>query len=348
MGISSVNAWGPGDRATFTEDKPAGYLTFNSITNDSNYGDERNFVLVKDAVNTQAGGFVDMLNVEDDHMYLVRVFVHNNAAENLNLVAENVRLSVGITTGLTNNGEIEVRLNSSNADPKEIWDEVNLKANSEFQIAYVSNSAQYYTNANGSSTFALGNEIVTSKDGVLLGYDKLDGRIPGCYQYTGIATFKVKVNFAKDTSSSALPPASAAPTASAVLVNGKSVAFDAYNISGNNYFKLRDLAFTLNGTEKQFAVGWDGAANAIALTSGRSYTAIGGEMEGKGAGNKTAAPTTSKITLDGKDVSLDAYNIGGNNYFKLRDVAQTFNFGVDWDGASNTIVINTGKSYTSE
>jgi hypothetical protein len=348
MGIPSVNAWGPGDRATFTEDKPAGYITFNSITDDSDYGDERNFVLVKDAENTQAGGFVDVLNAEDDHTYLVRVFVHNNAAENLNLVAENVRLSVGITTGLTKNGEIEVRLNSSNADPKEIWDEVNLKADTEFQIAYVLNSGRYYTNANDSSAFALGNEIVTSKDGALLGYDKLDGMILGCYQYTGIATFEVKVNFVKNTISSGSSPVLAVPTASTVLVNGKNIAFDAYNIGGNNYFKLRDLAFTLNGTEKQFAVGWDGATNAITLTSGRYYIAVGNEMDSRVAGKKTATPTTSQITLDGSAVSLDAYNIGGNNYFKLRDVGAIFDFGVDWDGARSTIVINTGKSYTPE
>jgi hypothetical protein len=349
MGIPTVSAWGPGDRTTFTEDKPAGYITFNSITDDSNYGDERNFVLVKDAANTQAGGFVDVVNVEDDHAYLVRVFVHNNAAEELNLVAENVRLSAGITKGLTKNGEIEVQLNSSNADPEKIWDEVNLKADKEFQIAYIMDSGRYYTNANGSSTFTLGDEIVTSKDGVLLGYDKLDGKIPGCYQYTGIATFKVKVNFVKDAIPFTVSPATAAPTASTVLVNGKSIAFDAYNIGGNNYFKLRDLAYTLNGTPKQFEVGWNGAVNAIILTSGQAYTTTGGEMADKGAGGgKTATPTTSKITLDGKDVSFDAYNIGGNNYFKLRDIGQAFDFGVDWDGARNTVVIDTGKGYTSE
>ncbi|MDR2360440.1 MAG: hypothetical protein LBD85_04050, partial [Oscillospiraceae bacterium] len=127
--------------------------------------------------------------------------------------------------------------------------------------------------------------------------------------------------------------AAAKPTASAVLVDGESVVFDAYNIGDNNYFKLRDLAYTLNGSPKQFEVGWDGANNAIALTSGKAYTSAGGEMEGKGAGDKTATPTTSKITLDGKEVSLTAYNIGGNNYFKLRDIGAAFDFGVDWDGA---------------
>ena len=140
----------------------------------------------------------------------------------------------------------------------------------------------------------------------------------------------------------------AVPTASTVLVNGTQVAFDAYNISGNNYFKLRDVAYTLNGTEKQFEVGWDSENNAISLTSGLLYTAVGGEMSGKGSGNKTPAPTNSKIYLDSVEVSLTAYNIEGNNYFKLRDIGKAFDFGVDWDGARNTIVIDTSKGYTPE
>jgi len=112
----------------------------------------------------------------------------------------------------------------------------------------------------------------------------------------------------------------ATPTASTVLVNGKNTTFDAYNIDGNNYFKLRDLAYVLNGTEKQFEVGWDSLNNAISLTRGQPYTAVGGEMTGKGAGNKTPAPTNSKIFLDGKQAQFTAYNIEGNNYFKLRDI----------------------------
>ena len=140
----------------------------------------------------------------------------------------------------------------------------------------------------------------------------------------------------------------AAPTASTVLVNGENVAFDAYNINDNNYFKLRDLAYVLNGTAKQFEVGWDNANNAIMLTSGKAYTPAGGEMAGKGAGNKTPVSTTSKIYLDGTEAQFTAYNIEDNNYFKLRDIGQAFDFGVDWDGANNTIAIDTSKGYTRE
>jgi len=140
-------------------------------------------------------------------------------------------------------------------------------------------------------------------------------------------------------------PIIAKPTAATVLVNGKNVAFDAYNISGNNYFKLRDLAYVLFGTVKQFEIGWDAANNAISLSSGQPYSAVGGEMQGKGVGEKIPIPTRSKIYLDGTEVQFTAYTIEGNNYFKLRDIGQTFDFGVGWDATTNTITIDTSTGY---
>jgi hypothetical protein len=151
-----------------------------------------------------------------------------------------------------------------------------------------------------------------------------------------------------DRSASNTHSPGAKPTASTIIVNGESIVFDAYNISGNNYFKLRDLAYALSGTEKQFEVDWDEASGAIALTSGQSYTAVGGEMESKGTGVGTPMPTTSKITLDGAKISLTAYNINDNNYFKLCDIGAVFDFGVEWINSNNTIVIDTGKGYTPE
>ena len=139
--------------------------------------------------------------------------------------------------------------------------------------------------------------------------------------------------------------ATAQPTSSTVLINGKNTAFDAYNIDSNNYFKLRDLAFALNGTAKQFDVGWDAVKNAITLTSNKPYTVAGGEMSTKGSGSKSASQTSSTIYLDGKEVSFTAYNIDGNNYFKLRDIGQAFDFNVGWDEASNTVTIDTNNHY---
>lgn len=141
-------------------------------------------------------------------------------------------------------------------------------------------------------------------------------------------------------------PTVARPTSSAVFLNGESIAFDAYSINDNNYFRLRDIAYALSGTEKQFDIDWDGENNAITLSSGQPYTMVGGEMVSKGAGEKAVARTNSIIYLDGRAALLRAYNIEGNNYFKLRDLGRIFDFGVDWDGASNAVLLDTDKRYT--
>jgi hypothetical protein len=126
------------------------------------------------------------------------------------------------------------------------------------------------------------------------------------------------------------------------------VTFEAYTINGNNYFKLRDFAQAVNKTEKNFEVKWDSKNNAINLISNKPYTPVGGELA-KGDGKaKVANPTTSKIYKDGKEISLTAYTINGNNYFKLRDIAKAFDIGVTWDGTTNTIGIDTSVGYTEE
>ena len=140
----------------------------------------------------------------------------------------------------------------------------------------------------------------------------------------------------------------ARPTSSAVLVDGRQISFDAYNIKNNNYFKLRDLAYALDGSDKRFEVGWDAASNAISLTSGARYTAVGGEMQGKGAGDVTTALTDSRVYLDGSEVVLAAYTIGGNNYFRLRDVAAALDFGVVWDEERDMVVVDTSERYVDD
>ena len=137
----------------------------------------------------------------------------------------------------------------------------------------------------------------------------------------------------------------ATPTASKVLVNGKSKAFEAYNIGGNNYFKLRDIAYVLNGTEAAFSVGWDGTANSIALEKGEAYAPTGSEMKVSGTKDiKDAVESKSTILIDGQKAALKAYTIKGNNYFKLRDLGNALGFNIGWDNASQTISITSVPS----
>lgn len=142
--------------------------------------------------------------------------------------------------------------------------------------------------------------------------------------------------------------ATAKPTSAKVLVNGKRVSFDAYEINNNNYFKLRDIAKVLSGSEKQFEVSWDGTAKSIAITPNKAYTSVGGELSAGKAKQQTAKLSTDTVYINGSAASLTAYNIADNNYFKLRDLGKRLDFGVDWDGNTQSISIDTGIGYSAE
>jgi hypothetical protein len=137
----------------------------------------------------------------------------------------------------------------------------------------------------------------------------------------------------------------AEPTSSKVIIDGQSVAFEAYEINGNNFFKLRDIAMALVGTPFQFDVMWDSNKNAINLISGTAYTPIGGEriVSSKRASHK-AINTTSAIFIGDEPAMLTAYNIRENNYFKLRDLGQAIGFDVQFDSKLNAIVISTTET----
>lgn len=146
-------------------------------------------------------------------------------------------------------------------------------------------------------------------------------------------------------------------TNATVLVNGVPTSFEAYNIGGNNYFKLRDLAMALNGTSKQFEITWDAANSRIALLYANPYTPVGGELvpgdgtskqwtEFSGSVAYTGPMNYGQYQVENSVLELKACNINGNNYFKLRDVCSTLNVGVTWDAATQTIGLDTALPYT--
>lgn len=140
----------------------------------------------------------------------------------------------------------------------------------------------------------------------------------------------------------------AVPTGSAILLNGGKVTLEAYNIQGNNYFKLRDLAMVLRETGKAFQVEYDSSTNTISISGGKAYTPLGGELTvSNRKTSEKAKLSTVKVTYNGGEVDLQAYNIYGFNYFKLRDVAAVIDVGVTWDGKTGTIGIDTSIGYSS-
>ena len=197
IGSTSVFAYGPKRPATFTIEKPASYVTFNSITNNPVVGDERDFVRVKE-VGTEK--YVNALEISAGKTYEIYAAYHNNAASNLNAdgrgVAKNTRMRGIVPKGLLKSRKtlVSVQISADNANPKAVWDEVSLTAKEDVSFKYVDGSATIHTkykdkfgnSVNGQKLSGL----LTDK-GALLGATKLDGELPGCSEFSGYVTFQI-------------------------------------------------------------------------------------------------------------------------------------------------------------
>lgn len=182
-----VWAWGPA-RPSFTIEKPADYITFNSITNNPVIGgDEKDFVGIRE-VGSNAK-WTNNMKVQNGKEYYVRMYVHNNAASNLNLVAENVVAKLNVPTTTAKNVTVQGQISASNAKPTTVWDEATFSSDNDFNLAYVAGSALFENNGMGTTKLP---DSIVNNTGAKLGYDKLDGKIPGCFQYAGYVTVKVK------------------------------------------------------------------------------------------------------------------------------------------------------------
>ena len=142
------------------------------------------------------------------------------------------------------------------------------------------------------------------------------------------------------------------PSTHVVTVDGERVDPQGYNINGYNFYKLRDIAYILNGTDSQFNVTWDGANNRIVLTDDAAYQEVGGEMASSASAEiKNVSESDSTIVLDGKTLSLTGYRINGNNYYKIRDVGSALGFSVDFDPETEIVLIgsaNAGQDDTQD
>jgi|GEM_PF-821326 len=137
------------------------------------------------------------------------------------------------------------------------------------------------------------------------------------------------------------PPVIAVSPQYVSVDGGTNRQIPAYNIDGYNYIKLRSLAYLLNNTARQFSVGYDSAANLITLASGQAYAGQHNDMYVALSYGSASASTVS-ISLDGRLLILEAYLIDGNNYCRLRDLADALGFGLGY--ADNIVTIDTGAS----
>jgi len=188
-------AWGP-DRPTFTGKDPAPYVTFNSITDNPQVGDERNFVRIRETGTTNYG---DNVALTPGKVYDVSVYYHNNAKTSLNAsgagIAHNAKLKMEVP-GVVEagvNAAFTGTISASNSNPGSVWDEAYGKNSTNGQVAlrYVSNSAKFVSNGkiNGQT---LPDTLFTT--GASLGFDSQNGDVPGCNEFSGYVNFQIRVD----------------------------------------------------------------------------------------------------------------------------------------------------------
>lgn len=124
-----------------------------------------------------------------------------------------------------------------------------------------------------------------------------------------------------------------------VYVDNTRVYPTGYNIEGNNYFKLRDI-----GALVGFGVEWDSATQTVEISTARKAPSTTGITD-EAVEGAVARVTDQRIAVDGIYANMKAYQINGNNYVKLRDIAFQVNFGVDFDSATNRVIISPKLFY---
>ncbi len=129
-----------------------------------------------------------------------------------------------------------------------------------------------------------------------------------------------------------------------VTVNGRAVTPDAYAINGYNYFKLRDLATILNGTDAQFVVRYNAQSNAVSLTTGKPYTPVGGELTVGADLSAQCVRSGQSVAVDGQKVNLKVYSIGGYNYFRVRDLDRLLGYQVEYVPQTDTVAITSART----
>lgn len=125
-----------------------------------------------------------------------------------------------------------------------------------------------------------------------------------------------------------------------ILLNDKDVDIVHYNINGENYFMLRDVASILSGTKSQFNIKYDAQKNEIKIIKSESYFSLP-DNEKKQENNQKmrAIKSNDKIYIEDKKIDIKAFKIDSRNFYRLRDIAKVLDFDLFYDNKTESVNI---------
>ncbi|MBQ7802852.1 DUF11 domain-containing protein [Candidatus Saccharibacteria bacterium] len=328
IAATNVAAYGDSDggRTTYTieqinngaiDDK----IVLNSISDNPNIGNELFFVQAREDGTNNLWNPSEM-TVEDGKTYVVRMYVHNNNRFGTEKVATGVTGRFVIPQESGKELHVNGVVSGTNTSPAKVWDDVVLKSDNNFHLNYVKGSARIESNGKVNGT-TLSDELFTN--GVKLGYDSLNGEIPGCFGYTAIVSFKVQVKYDYDFT----------VEKKVRVVGGEKGWFDQvyakvgdtveYKISYKNTSDVMEKdvqILDLLGTDLEYVPGTTVLYNAN-NKSGLAISADTIAVKGKGINiGDYAAGTIATVTFRAKVVESKKLGCGADNV--LRSWAQGY------------------------
>ena len=306
---ATLLAWGPSTRVTFTEANPASYVTFNSITDNKQYGNETNFVQVRNVTdNTQ---YSDDTTLTPGKEYEVFAYYHNNASSSLNASGTGIATGAFMRTQMPSTvkaGE-EARITSfvgaANAkhldkDGKnlgnQVWDEAYGKntTGGDIALSFVSGSAKITSKGavNGKTL----PDALWGNNGTLLGYDALDGKLPGCLEFSGYVTYRFKVNQPNFT------------VEKSVRKSGEGSYVDKVQAAAGATVDFR-IEYKNTGTTPQAVTIRDQLPAGLEYVAGSTYFA------NSNTGGQWKAAEHDTVTKQG--LGIGSYTSGANAYVKF-------------------------------
>jgi hypothetical protein len=181
----------------YTLQNPASQPVFNMITNNPTYGDERNFLGVRDIANATSAS---SLAIKPGQELALTVYFDNDA-KSVSQAATNSKIRIALPASTSKNLTVKAFVSADNTTPSEVTDSVSLTSSQPVKLVAEPGSARLWNNVWRGQQ--LSDSI--SGSGGLIGYNELDGKVPAGLAYSGYVTLKVRVSSAVSSNGTAVP-----------------------------------------------------------------------------------------------------------------------------------------------